>query len=143
MGAVGVNKLVASANHSSEKARIFPPRAAEIKSEGEDQCLFLCHDKAVLCVYEAGLTMRRLTHYLPMLLERKVVSMSSEATLEALTCSRVYSCSLAMMKVEMRGIERIEEGQTVALGAGFEFHQDMSSVRISRWIVSRLGVCKM
>lgn len=74
-----------------------------------------------MCVGEVAWTMRRLTHYLPMLLERNVVSMSSEATLEALTCSRVYSCSLAMMKVEMRGIERIEEGQSTS-GAGSEFH---------------------
>jgi hypothetical protein len=35
MGAVGVKRLEASANHSSEKERILPPRAEEIRS-GDD-----------------------------------------------------------------------------------------------------------
>lgn len=37
---------------------------------------------------------------LPILLERKVLSISSDAILVVLTCSRVYSCSLVIVKVD-------------------------------------------
>jgi hypothetical protein len=39
MGAVGVKRLAASANHSSEKERTLPPRAEDIKS-GEEQSVY-------------------------------------------------------------------------------------------------------
>lgn len=104
IGGVGVSRFAASANHSSEKPSTLPPNAAETRSGGDVSEMVRAAVKKE--THEA-------CQYGPMQLDRKVVSMSSEGTAVAGTCSSLYSISPAMIGsfLDFDGLDRGEEFQ--------------------------------
>jgi hypothetical protein len=121
MGGVGVRRLEASANHSSEKERTLPPRAAEIRSgcivsrnqisRGRDCGVskkmrpeFMDRSFSLSAIRYYGklhgkyatLCLRQKERqglHSPMVEERKVALIFSAATRVALTSSSLYSVS--------------------------------------------------